>query len=174
MDLQDMLRKEHSRANADRIMAWVGDSQQRFDQLVEIFTGQDTRLAQLSGWPLAYLVSRNPIFIIKHWRKLLDNLKQPGIHNAIIRSTIRMMQDTVIPQEYQGEVMTICFDLVTSPSQKPAIKAFALTVLHHLSSIYPEISEEIKLIIESQWPHESAAFRSRAKKILENLNDKRK
>jgi hypothetical protein len=30
---------------------------------------------------------------------------------------------------------------------------------------YPGIKQELKLIIEERWPYETAAFRSRAKKI---------
>jgi len=41
--------------------------------------------------------------------------------------------------------------------------------LQNLSKIYPEIKQELKTIIEDRWDHESAAFKSRAKKILKDL-----
>jgi hypothetical protein len=50
-----------------------------------------------------------------------------------------------------------------------AIKAFALTVLQNLSAVYPDIKPELKLIIEERWPHETAAFHSRARKILKTM-----
>jgi hypothetical protein len=37
------------------------------------------------------------------------------------------------------------------------------------SDIDPEIKSEIKLIIEERWNFESAAFKSRAKKLLKDL-----
>ena len=65
--------------------------------------------------------------------------------------------------------MNLCFDYIISPGEKPAIKAFSLTVLQHLSKQYPEIKQELKTIIEDRREFESAAFKSRAKKILKEL-----
>ncbi|MFT3946227.1 MAG: hypothetical protein QM763_04560 [Agriterribacter sp.] len=50
-----------------------------------------------------------------------------------------------------------------------SVKAFSLTVLANLANQYPEIIPELKLIIEDQLPHETAAFKSRAQKILKQL-----
>ena len=65
-----------------------------------------------------------------------------------------------------GEVMNTCFEFVADPETLPAIKASSLTVLEKLAEKYPDIKPELKLIIEERWPYESAAFKSRARKIL--------
>ncbi len=61
--------------------------------------------------------------------------------------------------------MQICFSYVESPAEAVAIKATSLTVLYNFSKQYPEILPEIKLLIEGQSPYQTAAFKSRAKKI---------
>ncbi|MBK7883083.1 MAG: hypothetical protein IPJ81_04195 [Chitinophagaceae bacterium] len=65
--------------------------------------------------------------------------------------------------------MNICFDYLQSPAEQVAVKAFSLTVLGNLAKLYPEIIPEIKVIIEEQVPHQTPAFKSRAKKILKNI-----
>ena len=82
---------------------------------------------------------------------------------------MRLMQELEVPAPFEGQVMSVCFDVISSPSEKPAVKAFALTVLENLSTKYPEIKDELVITIETQWPHASAAFRSRGKKILDHL-----
>ena len=62
--------------------------------------------------------------------------------------------------------MEICFKYIESPREAVAIKAFSLTVLGRLAKKYPEIVPEIKLIIEEQLPHQSAAFKNRAKRFM--------
>ena len=62
--------------------------------------------------------------------------------------------------------MNACFGFVESPSKPNAIKASSLTIIFNLSKQYPEIKQELKLIIEERWDTETAAFRSRGKKIL--------
>jgi len=44
-----------------------------------------------------------------------------------------------------------------------------LTTLFNLSKFYPEVENELKLIIENNWDNETAAFKSRGKKTLQLL-----
>ena len=62
--------------------------------------------------------------------------------------------------------MSTCFEFIQSPETPIAIKAFSLSILANLSSLYPDILGELKLIIEEQWEQATPAFRSRAKRIL--------
>jgi len=59
--------------------------------------------------------------------------------------------------------MDRCFRFIADLQEKPAIKAFALTVLHNLSQHYPEIVPEIKAIIADRLDYETPAFKARAK-----------
>ncbi|HRO71187.1 MAG TPA: hypothetical protein PK951_12435 [Chitinophagaceae bacterium] len=100
---------------------------------------------------------------------MLENLQKPGIHDAVKRNSLRLMQDMEIPRRYHGTVMNYCFDCIISPTEKVAAKAFALTILENLSKHYPEIKSELQIVIEERWKYETAAFHSRAKKILQRL-----
>jgi len=166
MKLRDQILKEHSKSNRVAIVKWIGDSQKRFDQLFDLFLHDEYRVVQRAAWPLSYAVSAHPTFIQKHFSKLLKNLEKPGIHDSVKRNTIRLLEDISIPERFHGRVMNICFNYITSPQEAAAIKAFSLTVLERLSKQYPEIRPELKTIIEDRWNYESAAFHSRAKKIL--------
>ena len=169
MKLRDQILKEHSKANCNAIVKWIGFSQQRFDQLFDLFLNDEYRVVQRAAWPLSYSVIANPEFIQKHFSKLLRNLQKPNLHNSVKRNTIRLLQDISIPVRFHGRVMNICFEYIISPGEAVAVKAFALNVLNNLSKQYPEIKAELKTIIEDRWDYESAAFHSRAKKIFKKL-----
>ena len=169
MNLRDQILKEHSKPNCDKIVKWVGDDQQRFDELFHLFLNDEYRVVQRAAWPLSYCVRNFPSLIKKHFSKLLKNLKKPGIHDAVKRNTVRLLQDVDIPGKYHGEIMDTCFRYIASPDEPVAIKAFSLTILQNLSRFYPEIKNELKVIIEERWDFETAAFRSRAKKILKEI-----
>jgi len=66
--------------------------------------------------------------------------------------------------------MNLCFDYIASPVEAVAVKAFALTILQKIAQFYPEIKDEVKIIIEDRWEVESPAFKSRAKKFLATFN----
>lgn len=164
--LRNTLLAEHSKTQCNKIVDWIGHDAKRFDQLITLFLqDDDPKLIQRAAWPLSYAAIAHPKLVSKHLGKLLKNLEKPGIHEAVRRNTLRLLQEIPLPEKYHGIIMDTCFRLVTDPQQKPATKAFSLTILDKLSHIYPDIRQELLTIIKEQWDNESAAFRSRAKKI---------
>jgi len=101
-----------------------------------------------------------------NFKKLVSNLKKPNLHDAVKRNTVRMLQSVSIPEKYEGEIMEICFKYIESPKEAVAVKAFSLAILEKLAKKYPEIIPEVKLLIEDQMPHQTAAFKTRSKKFL--------
>ncbi len=101
---------------------------------------------------------------------MLDNLSKEKIHDAVIRNTVRLLQDVELPKKFHGRIMSVCFDFIQSNTTPVAVKAFSITILQNLSVLYPEIIPELKLIIEERWKHETAAFKSRSKKFLKAVD----
>jgi len=165
MILRDEILKENSKAQCNKIVQWIGNDQKRFNELFTLFLSDEYRVTQKAAWPLSYSAIAHPGLITKHLSKLINNLEKPGLHNAIKRNTVRLLQHIIIPEKFDGQVMEICFRYVASPTEAIAVKAFSLTVLGNLSKQYPEILPEIKLLIQEQLPHQTAAFKSRAKKL---------
>jgi len=166
MDLSKLLRAEHSKKQTDRIVGYIGSDRDRFAGLMKLFFEGEYRITQRAAWPLSYCVRQHPGLITPYYKRLLDNLGRKDIHPAVIRNTLRLLQDVSIPKRFHGQVMTTCFDLIQDPSTPVAIKAFSLTILSNLSAEYPEIRGELKVIIEEQWEQATPAFRVRAKKLL--------
>jgi hypothetical protein len=44
MTLRDQILKEHTKANCNAIVKWIGDSQQRFDELFKLFLSDEYRI----------------------------------------------------------------------------------------------------------------------------------
>ena len=172
MNLTEEISAGNSKEMCMRIVEWVGNAQDRFDELIELFFTAESRIMQRAAWPVSYCVMAHPGLICTHFGRLVANLRRPGLHNAIKRNTIRLLQSTEIPEPYQGEIMDICFQYITSPKEAAAVKAFSLTVLGNLSRVYPDIVPEIKLVIEERWSTETPAFRSRARRFLAGQNTK--
>ncbi|MEP6749406.1 MAG: hypothetical protein ABJB86_16845 [Bacteroidota bacterium] len=169
MKLREQLLKEHSRANCDKIVHWVGEQQLRFDELFTLFLTDEYRVVQHAAWPISYCVIHHPQLIKKHFSQLISNLSKPNIHDAVKRNTLRLLQEIDIPKKYHGVLMNACFKYISVPGEAAAVKAFALTVLENLSKQYPEIIPEIKLLIEENYERATAAFRTRANKFLKRI-----
>lgn len=166
MNLREEILKEHSRAQRIKIVEWIGGSPQRFDELFRLFVGKEPTVVQRASWPLSYIVQNHPEWMDNKFKELISKLQEPNLHDAVKRNGVRLLQYVDIPVKYQGDIMNICFGYVESPQEAVAIKAFSLTVLGNLAKQYPDIIPEIKLLIQEQLPHQTAAFASRAKKLL--------
>lgn len=168
MNLEEEILALHSRAQTNRIVDWVGADQSRFDQLFAIFQKNDYLLSQRASWPLYYSAVARPGLIARHFGKLLKKISTPGIHDAVRRNATNIINEIPIPRKYEGRVMTLCFDLLTDPAEKVASKANAISILHKLSSKFPEIRQELLTIIESEWDRASPAYRARARLVLKS------
>ena len=166
IDIRQLLKEEHSKKQTDRIVRYIGNDKARFAVLVELFFKGEYRITQRAAWPLSYCVRAHPDLIRPYFKRLLDNLRRKDLHVAVIRNTVRLLQDVEIPRRYHGQVMSTCFDLIQSPETPIAVKAFSLTILAGLAAGYPDIGNELKLIIEEQWEQATPAFRVRAKRAL--------
>jgi hypothetical protein len=170
MDLREELLKENSKAQCNKIVQWVSGSQQRFNELFKLFlTDPEYRVVQRAAWPVSYCVEAHPPLIQSNFGKLVKNLQKPNLQDAVKRNSVRLLQYVDIPEKYQGEVMSICFSYVESPTEAIATKVFSLTVLGNLSKEYPEIIPEIKLLIDDQLPNSTPAFKSRVKAFLRQV-----
>lgn len=151
-------------------MKWVGNSQKRFDELFYLFSNDEYRVVQRAAWPLSYVAMNYPDLMKNNFGKLIRNLRKPGLPVAVKRNTVRLLQDIPVPKRFHGELMSRCFEYLVSVNETVAVKVFSMTILTHLSKIYPEIKPELKLILEEHLNHETAGFKSRAKKILRSIS----
>ena len=169
MNLREEILKEHSKTHALAIADYACQSKKNFKELMECFLDDEYRLAQRAAWSVNWAAKKKPEMVYPHIKDLVAALNKKNVHNAVIRNSVRVLQEMEIPEKFHGEVMDVCFQFLEKPATPVAIKAFSLTTLFNLSRKYPEIKPELKLIITDRFDHEKAAFKSRAKKILPKL-----
>ena len=138
-------------------------------ELMDCFLFKNVKLAQRAAWSVSWAAIKNPEIVRPHVGLLVNQLTKTDIHNAVIRNSIRILQDLEIPAAFHGELLSACFDFIQKRNTPIAIKAFSLNVLFNLSKIYPEIRNELRMIILQNIDYETAAFKSRAKKILAKI-----
>lgn len=174
MNLRKEILTEHSKEQCRNIVNWIGSSQQRFDELFRLFMEDESPVVQRAAWPLSYAAIAHPEFMKNNFQRLIKKLKQPDNHNAVKRNAVRLLQEIEIPKKWQGCIMDTCFQYLASHTEPVAVKVFSMTVLANLSKTYPEIAPELRLLIEAQLPTQTAGFKSRAKKVLNQLTPNKK
>lgn len=170
MNLREEILKEHSKRQTDKIIRYVGTDAKKFDELVTLFLRGEYRVTQRAGWPLSYISIAHPQLIKKHLKKLLVNLEKPGLHDAVVRNTFRLLQFVEIPESLQGMAADTCFRFFNDRKQPVAVRCFSMTVLGNLCRKYPEMKQELKISIQDNLPYATTGFISRAKRTLKEIS----
>lgn len=170
MDLKEEILREHSKKQALKILAWVGTDEHRFEELLGYFLQNTPIISQRAAYALSTILDAHPQLAMPHLQVLLQNLQTPHLHDAIKRTTIRWLQDVHIPDDLLGLATDICFTYLLSATEAIATKAFSMTVLLNVVRRYPDIKNELKVVIEAQLPHGSPGTVNRANKILKELD----
>lgn len=170
MNLREEILREHSKRQTDKIILYIGTSQEKFDKLVELFLKGEYRVTQRAGWPLSYIAIAHLHLIKKHLKKMLLNLERPNLHDAVVRNTFRLLQFVEIPKPLHALAIDTCFKFFNDRKQPVAIRAFSMTALANLCKKYPEMKNEVKTSIEESMPYATTGFLSRAKRMLKEIS----
>jgi len=75
MLLRNQILLEHTKANCQKIIDWVGDDISKFKQLFHLFLNDEYRVTQRAAWPLSYCAIAHPEFMQNNFGKLISNLQ---------------------------------------------------------------------------------------------------
>jgi hypothetical protein len=175
MNLRTQLLAEASKENALKVVHWIGNDQERFRSLMDLFLHDEYRVVQRASWVMSNVAEEHPALIKPHLKAMVDRMGDADIPVAVKRNVVRILQFMPIPEKLQGPVMDYCFRFLEDPKETVAVRVFSMTVLANLAQQYPEIKNEIILLIEDQMREGALpAFKSRGKKTLKLLQAKSK
>jgi len=168
MNILESLKQPYSKTRIAKIVNFVGDSQEYFDELISCLGNENIKVDVVT-WTMSYCVENHPKLVEKHYDFIINQLKTTQ-SQAVERNLFRLLQFVDIPEKYQGEITNLTFKCVELGNKSGvANKVFAITILHNISQKQPEIKNELKILIEDQLPYASAGFQSRGRKILKKI-----
>jgi len=170
MDLRSEILAEHSRTQTLHIAAWIGHDTGRFNRLIKLFLQDEYRVVQRAAWVISMVADKHPLVLAPHLPVMVARMEEAGMPVAVKRNVVRILQYVPIPEDLHGPVMNCCFAFLEDPEETVAVKASSMTVLARLAQDYPDIKNEIRLLIEEQLENNpSPGIRSRARKVLKEI-----
>lgn len=167
MDLIAEISSASSNTEIKKLAQGVCNNPNRLKLIIDTFLSTDLRTTQKCAHVLSFVSESCPKQLIPFVARLVDVLhREPSV--AVKRNIVRILQNQSIPTSEQGRLADICFKFLLG--QEPiAVKVFSMTILHNLCKEYPEMSNELRIVIEDLMEHGSAGILSRGKKILASL-----
>jgi hypothetical protein len=122
-------------------------------------------------WLLGHILEENPGQIAPIVSYCFEHRNQytfPGIK----RTLAKMFWLAGVPEKIEGLVVDELFKWVLDPKIKVAVKVYGIDALCNMVLKYPDLKEELLIVIDDQLDKNSVAFRARAKKVLKVLKQK--
>jgi hypothetical protein len=165
MNLREEILKEQNKIQTVRLAQWVCTDRRRLKTLMKLFFQDEQPVVSRAAWVLRYVAKQEPDWLLPYLKKMLWYCRRSS-HASVKRNVTGLLQEVPIPRPIQGLAATVCFELLTSPSEPVAVKVFSMGVITRLSKEEPGLRNELISIIEDRMEFETPAFRARAKKIL--------
>ena len=150
--------------------AWRATRRHSRSSAVALFLKGEYRVTQRAAWIVKHCADEHAELVVLYFNRMIDRMLEPGVHVAVKRNVIRILQDVEIPRRLAGKIATVCFELFGAAKEPIAVKVFSMTVLANIARQEPELKNEIRILIEQQMPTGSAGFRSRGMKIVQQLD----
>ena len=160
---------EHSRRQVDKIAGWIGRDKGRFKELMNLFLHGEYRVTQRSAWIISACSQRHPELITPWLKSMLDKSEEPGVHIAVKRNVLRILEEIEIPKSLLGAVITRCFNDLASEDAAIAVRVYAMEIILRASVQEPDLRNELRQTIEQMLPHGGPAIQSRARHVLKKL-----
>jgi hypothetical protein len=161
--------ERQSKRKATLVAEYASSSEQAFGELMDCFLSDEKVLSQRAAYSLGIASSKNPDLTKPHIGTLVRQLGRSDVHDAVLRNSARILETASIPEEFHAGLIDTTLKIIQDRQFAIAIRTFSLTILYNLSRIYPELKSELKFVIEERLEFESAAFKSRARKILNRI-----
>ncbi len=166
MNIRTQLLVAHSKQNATYISNYIGNDNAKFSELMKLFLSNEYRVTQRAAYSLGISIDNFPTLIDPYIEVLIHNLDVDNLHVAVLRNTLRILQNIEIPIALEGKITNKCFDYLTSKDEPKAVKVFAMTIIANMAIKYPDLKNELKIIVEGLMEFGSPGILSRGKRTL--------
>ena len=168
MNLRDILQLDQSRNNVDQVIKMVNDNPELFDSLWSIFIENTNPVSRRALWAIDILTETKPFLKESHLETLIQML-QLFEHDGLKRHSLRILERNVIPEDYGGLLVSICFNWLEDSSSPVAVKMFSLKILSEFAEQEPSLARELIDIIELQMIDSRPGVKSIGNKIIKKL-----
>ncbi len=174
MNIFQELENTHSKENSLKIIAYIGKDERKFEELMNCFFSKtnDYRVPQRAAHVVSLSFNKHADLIIPYIPQLIKCLMDKDLRNTLKRNILRILQFCEIEEKDRGRVYERVYEILVSPKEDIAVRAFAITVLYNITQFYPELKPELRTTIEFVLEESecSPGVRSRGLIILKKLS----
>lgn len=168
--IEEMAQSFHKEKTSGPVTYWskyVLENKIGLKELLPLLHREHT-VGMRFAWMIGTLCEMEPEVVRPVSKYLYENRDKVHFPN-FDRTLAKVFYLVGVPPEIEGEAIDSLFRWMESPDIGISIRRFALLALIEVTKTYPELKEELKLILESQLDNSQPTYRKLALQVLGKL-----
>ena len=148
---------------------------EELSELVQIAINFKDKKHHKAIWIIETIAERTPIQLVPYFDLVLDACPKYK-HESAIRGISRVIyfiaisESITLVKNQKDKAIEICLDWLIGDA-KVAPKAYAMYTLSHYTKDHEWIKEELRIVINKDFAHQSAGYKAAAKEVLKKINN---
>jgi hypothetical protein len=164
---------DSSRLVADILVQEIGDDEVKFSEMLEIALLDKYPISMRAARVVALCDEVNPSLIHNSYKKIMISLPYLKV-DGVIRSFLKILADSTqnFDEESAGLITDLAFKWLGDSNQAISIRYYCIEILLKIAVKYPEIGDELNILLENLPDDISAGLKSKSSKILASRRKK--
>jgi hypothetical protein len=155
-----------------------------FKPLLQLIFREDAILSPKAAWVFEYVCAKDLGLLEQHLNDFTSSLLKVH-HDSAIRPVAKVClflveknyhqnlstKDSILSGDHKEAITEACFNWLITKG-KVAPKVYAMTCLFLLGKEFDWIHPELRLVLEKDYPQQSAGYKAKARHIMTALNTK--
>ena len=168
-EIAESLAQNRSKANVNRMVLEMAKHGYDFEEYISLVNKTPLPVKWYLTWNLShYLQEYSHLGLVK--QRLFWKFTQEIEHHGMLRDIWRAWSFLVVHEELEGEVFDRAMRVIPSQMYPVAIRIHAMKTAYNIAKNYPEIAEELLLVVEDLEHDDSSAIQARSRHIMKDLN----
>lgn len=170
MNIKQALEHEHSKRTTMAIVNYISANPKAISELMDCLLDNNIHLVQRASWPLSYIAEHQPLLIVPYLPKLIQQLatSKHAAYKRNVYRTLRILPE--LPENIHAALIDHCIHDISDHTNPAAVRAFAIHIMGRLAKWYPDLRNELQLVLEPLVEHEFPSIKSSARNILKQLH----
>ena len=166
MYIQNVLETGRSKVMVKDILEYIGSDAERLAELMNLVLCDDETLSFNSSWVLYHALDVESLDFTPYTEPCIAPMMQPA-HPMIERGLLKMFRVLDCwPEDRFSELVDHMMATIMNTSSMIAAQALSMEALWKHLQPYPELVEELLIVVEEGMLYGSAGYKAKARKML--------
>ena len=143
-------------------------------QLITLSSSEEKRVGFMASWALSKVSDIDPGLMVPFLAKMIDTL--PGVKNeSVQRSFMRVIMKSDIsniPDSRHTPLIDYCIGIMREENTPVAPKVYGMEILASFCIIYPDLVNEVTVVVQLAMSGASGGIKAAARKVLMRLGNR--